>query len=79
MERDKVLAVVKPLFDREACVSRDEVLACIEQSPDISAEDKYVLQSLWNNDCYTYESFRDALEAYGRNAPIGYGSNLGGF
>jgi hypothetical protein len=79
VDRDLVMAVVKPLFDRQACVSREEILASIEKSPAIPDEEKYVLRSLWKDDCYTYASFHEALQAYGETSPISFGSNLGGF
>jgi hypothetical protein len=79
MDRQKVFRDVEALYDKQACVSRAEILACIEQARDIPEEEKRVLHSLWERDCYTREEFRGALEAYGWTSPISYGSNEGGF
>ncbi len=79
IDRDVVMRVVDPLFDEKECVTREDILARIDASPEIEDDDKHVLGSLWKDGCYTREGFAQALQAYGWTSPIGYGSNLGGF
>lgn len=79
MDRDKIKRLVDPLFERQACVSREEILARIDGSPHIDEQEKDVLKSLWKDDCYTRDKFCNALDAYGQTSPISYGGNLGGF